>query len=386
MISKALKDFTHVQTLAGFWSVVALILAWIAIYLIPSARELLDTPLAVAAGSWSVAQPASLWINEAGAALIFLVAGLELKRGFLDGELTGADRLRLPALGALGGLCAPMLVHAALGWGNPALGSAWFVPLGSDMAIGLAVLALFGDKAPAGLKLFFLTTCLFMNIGTLVLAGGVQIVHLSTLKVVTAGTSLFLLAVMNFLRVGAFSLYAVAGIGLWAALVSTGPLAGLAGLTLAFAVPMHDLERIVLSEIERDLHRAVGLILIPTLFAINSCGMEWSEVSSTPWALGVAVALFAGKQIGIFGLCWLGVKADLCALPPGVGWWELHGAAVLCGVGGGTALTWNALAGAPLVAETTTAVLGVSTLSALGGFGVLRYVLAQRRNRVLQRT
>lgn len=385
MISKALKDFAHIQAMAGLWTVTALILALLAQYTVPSMFEFLAAPLSVSSGAWSLIQPVARWINEIGAALIFLVAGLELKRGFMDDELIGSDRLRLPALGAVGGLIAPLAIHVALNWKNPTLITGWIAPLGSDMALGLGVLALFGDRVPAGLKHFILTTCLFMNVGALILAGGVQGAHLSGAALAGAGACLALLVLMNLARISAFSLYALVGLALWSILAASGPAAALAGVLLALAIPMQTREHSVLEDIERDLHRAVGLALTPALAFVNigTMGQEFTILS--PWALGVAVGLFLGKQLGILGLCWLGTTAGICALPPGVGWRELYGAAVLCGIGGGASLVLSVLSGPPLAAETRTAILAASGLSLLLGLAVLRHVLGQRRNKVLQR-
>lgn len=385
MISKALKDFAHIQALAGLWSVVALVLALAAQYIAPGVFEVLAAPLAISSKSWSLAHPMVLWINEAGAALIFLLAGLELKRGFMDDELTGPDRLRLPALGAVGGLVVPLAIHVALNWANPTLARGWIAPLGSDMALGLGVLALSGDRAPAGLKLFFLTTCLFMNVGALILAGGVQAAYLSLAALGGVGICLVLLVFMNLVRVSAFSLYALVGVVLWTLLAASGPASALAGLFLALAIPMQDRERSVLEGIEHDLHRVVGLVLMPALVFVNAGTMGQEFTLLSPWALGVAVGLFVGKQLGVFGLCWLGTTAGLCSLPPGIGWRELHGAAVLCGIGGGASLFWSVLGGAPLAAETRTAVLAASGLSVFVGHVLLRHVLGQRRNKVLPR-
>lgn len=386
MISKPLKDFSHIQAMAGLWTVVALILAQIVIYIGPRiVPDTLAAPLLISHGAWTSTQPLVLWLNEAGMALLFLLTGLEFKRGLMDDELTGPVRLRLPILGALGGLFAPLLPLALLNWGEPALATAWPVPLGTDMALGLGILALFGDRVPAGLKLFFLSTALFMNIGTLLLAGGMRLAHLSGPVLIVAGACLVVLVGMNLARVAAFSLYAVVGIVLWTALAASGPPSALAGLLLALAVPMQSRDRIVLAGVEHDMHRAVGLVVIPVLVFVDLGVMGREFPLFTPWTMGVAAGLFVGKQIGVLGLCWLGVQTEFCDLPAGVGWRELAGVAALCGIGGGMSLGWAVLAGSPLPAETRTAILAASLLSALAGYGLLRHVLAQRRNKVLQR-
>ncbi len=386
MISKPLKDFSHIQAMAGFWTVAALILAQIVIYIGP--RTVLNTltaPLAMSHGAWTSAQPLFLWLNEAGMALIFLLIGLELKRGLMEDEMSGPIRLRLPLVAALGGLFAPLIPLAALNWGESALATAWPVPLGTDMALGLGILALFGERIPPGLKHFFLSACLLMNIGTLLLAAGMGLTRLAGPTLTVVGICLVLLVIMNLARVMAFSLYAVVGVVLWAALAASGPPAALAGLLLALAVPMQSRDRIVLPGVEHDLHRAVGLVLIPVLVFVDLGIMGREFPLLAPWTMGVAAGLFVGKQLGILGLCWLGVQAGFCDLPAGVGWRELAGAAALCGIGGGMSLGWAVLAGSPLAAETRTAILAASLLSALAGYGLLRHVLAQRRNKVLQR-
>ncbi|MDY0307788.1 MAG: Na+/H+ antiporter NhaA [Desulfovibrionaceae bacterium] len=386
MLSKALKDFAHVQALAGLWTVIALILVLPARYALPRLFELVAAPVSLSSGPWTMIQPGIMWVNGIGAALIFLLIGLEIKRGFMEDELTGADRLRLPALAAVGGVAIPVLAHMVLHGHEPALARAWIIPAASDMALGLGVLALFGDKAPSGLRLFFLTTCLFMNAGALLVAGGIQATHMSPGTLGAAGVCLALLLGLNLARIGAFSVYALVGIALWSILAVSGPASALAGLFVAMAFPMQVREQAVLERTEHDLHRAVGLVLMPALAFLNAGTMGWEMAPLSPWALGIAASLFVGKQVGILGLCWLGTTTGLCALPPGVGWKELHGAAVLCAIGGGMSLIWSALDGALPAAETAGAVLAASALAALAGFGILRFFLGQRRNKVLPRT
>ena len=389
MHSKAFKDVVHVQALSGTGIAMALVLAPIV-----ANTELhnlfapLRGGLTLTMGDAALTMPAGQWISSALLTLVFLLAGLECKRGFLDGELAGPDRLRLPALGALGGVTVPAVIHAGLNWADPALAGAWAIPAGTDMALGLGFLALFGDRAPGSMKLLYLTTALFMNIATLVCTAGVQFLHLPTSTLVVAGGCLALLAGMNWARVGAFSLYAVVGGVLWGALVPLGVPSALAALAVAAFVPMYDGERTLLAEIEQDVHRAVGFVVLPVLAFVNA-GVALHELPPlvSHWSLGLGLGLFVGKQAGIFGLCWLGTRMGFCALPPGVSWLEMYGVALLGGIGGTMSLSFGGMlgAGAAPLALTRAAVLLGSMASAVVGYLVLRRALSQRRNKALRR-
>lgn len=385
MISKTLKDFIRIQSLAGFLIIAALIPAVLILVLAPQTAGFWHAPLVLTLGPWTLTWPLGLWVNEISSTLIFLLMVLELKRGLGEDEFLGADRLRLPLFAAVGGLVLPLAIFTALNWANPNLATGWSVPLGSDLALGLGILALFGDRVPTGLKLFFLTTCLFMNAGTLVLLASAHSLYLSWPTLAAIGLCLLLLTLMNLGQVTAFSLYALLGFVLWIILLAAGAPTALAGLFLALAIPVHVDDEPVLEKVEHDLHRVVGLVVWPLLFFVNMVALGQGNALVSSWSTGVALALFLGKPLGILTLCALGTRAGLCALPPEIEWRELGGAALLCACGGSMSLCWNALSPSSLAVETGQTILLASTAAATVGILVLKFSLDQRRNKMLQR-
>lgn len=393
MISVSCKNFMRWQAVAGTLIVPAVILGLVAANTVlgPWFTLLRETVFSLSLGSSALGQPLLQWLNQAGVSLLFFLVGLECKRAFMDGELKGADRLRLPLLAALGGLCASAATGFGFGGADSAMGW-WTVPMGVDIALGLAVLTWLGERVPPALKVFFTTTAMFAAIGAAVVAAGAQGAPLPWTVLAPAGACLLALGLLNVARVESLSLYLLPAATLWALLAGSAVHAVLAALLAALFIPGSNRgqTRSPLLELEQDLLPAVCCVVLP-LLALANAGLPLRETVGTDMmgsgAMGIVLGLFPAKALGVLALCWIGVKARVCALPPGVGWKELGGAAVL----GGAGFTVNvflaqAVAGPDGSVPACLAVMIGSAVSIPVGYALLRQVLARRRNKVLQRS
>jgi len=396
MISTACKNFMRWQALAGM----LIVLAWLVAPLLANTglntwySVIREPLLSVSFGGAGMGKPMLDWINQAGMALVLYLAGLECKRAVMDGELVGPDRLGLPLAAAFGGLLASGLVCAAMASSGPSAGSFWVIPLGMDAALGLAVLTWLGDRVPGVLKAFFTTAAIFSAIAAVFLLAGMQIQTLSWPQAALALGCLAVLLAMNLGHVESVSLYALASLVLWAALAGSVAHAALAGLLSAFFIPTHNRSqsRFPLLELEQDLLPLVCCVVVP-LMALANAGIRAGGMAGAPvpesQLLGVLLAMFPGKALGVLGMCWIGKRLRICMLPPGVDWKEFTGAALLSGVG----FTVNVFLGIATLGRGSAsqdmislATMAGSGLSMLAGYLFLRQALAGRRNKVLQRS
>ena len=391
MISKSCKNFVGWQSVAGMLTIPALALAALAGAAGPESWHALarETILSVSVGSASLGKPVVFWANQLFMTAILMAAGLECKRAFAEEELSGPDRLRLPLLGALGGMLASAAVHAALAGPEP--GASWVMVLGMDMTLGLGALALFGERVPGALKAFFASMAVFAMLGSAVVAAAVQTVYPSWAALLGAGFCLALLAGLNLGRVESVSPYLLVGAALWVVLARWDAWAVLAGPLTAFFIPAREREqgRSPLLRLEQDLLPTVCCIVVPALTLVNAglFPQEGGMSTATRQAAAMLPGLFPAKAAGIFGVCWVGARLRLCALPAGVDWKEFAGVVLLAGAGFtvnvflGLATSGQDAAGGVLLAT-----LAASALSLASGLAMLRYAFARRRNKVVQRS
>ena len=393
MISKSCKNFVGWQSVAGMLTVLALALAALAgITGLSSWYALTREPLlSVTIGSVSLGKPLVLWVNQIFMTAVLFVTGLECKRAFAEEEFSGPDRLRLPLVGALGGMLASAAVHAVLAGRDPGMGVSWVMALGMDMTLGLAALSLLGERVPGALKALFAGMAMFTMLGSAAVAAAVQPVLPSWTALAGAGGCLAILACLNLGRVQSVSIYVLVGALLWAALAPTASWAVLAGPLTAFFIPAQDQEqtRSPLLNLEQDLLPAVCCIVIPALALVNAglFPQEGGISMATRQAAAMLPGLFPAKAAGIFGMCWLGARLGICVLPAGVNWKEFAGVVLLTGAG----FTVNVFLGLVTTGQHTAngvllAALAASGLSLSCGLGMLRYALVRRRNKVVPRS
>lgn len=301
---------------------------------------LLSTPVAVQIAELVVAKPLLLWINDGLMAVFFFLVGLELKREFMEGELADPRNIILPGVGAVGGMAIPALVYLYFNLDNPnGLVDGWAIPAATDIAFALGVLTLLGPRVPLALKVFLTSLAIFDDIGAIVIIALFYTSKISVTALYVVAVCLPILWLLNRKNVVEKSGYLFIGCVMWVAMLKSGVHATLAGVVLALFIPMKDPSQpdfSPLKSLEHDLHAFVGFIILP-VFAFANAGINLSGVGVShvlhPVPLGIALGLFVGKQVGIFGLCWLAIKLKLTKLPDGMSWATLYGTAAICGIG-----------------------------------------------------
>jgi len=336
-----LRNFLKMESSGGIILMGAAVLALIAANS-PAAglyAYLLDTPVEVRVGALQIAKPLFLWVNDGLMAIFFFLVGLELKRELVDGELSRPANVLLPAIGAVGGMVGPVAVFVWFNSGDAAAMRGWAIPAATDIAFALGILMLLGSRVPVSLKIFLVSLAIFDDIGAIVIIAVFYSADLSVDALVIATFCLFFLGIMNWRGVSTVSPYILLGAIMWIAVLKSGVHATLAGVALAAFIPMRDAadsSRSPLRELEHDLHSVVAFGVLP-LFAFVNAGIGLSGVSMSDVMhavpLGIAAGLFVGKQVGIFGLCFLAIKTGLARLPDGASWGSLYGVSILCGVG-----------------------------------------------------
>ena len=342
-------------------------------------NALLDTPVVAQVGALKIAKPLLLWINDGLMALFFLLIGLEVKREVLQGHLSRPSQIVLPGAAAIGGMVIPALFFWALNNDNPAALGGWAIPMATDIAFALGVLALLGKRVPVSLKLFLMTLAIIDDLGAIIVIALFYSGELSSLALALAAGSIAVLIGMNRLGVARLAPYLLVGTVLWVCVLKSGVHATLAGVVLAFCIPLRtpgDTPS-ALQQLEHGLHPWVAYCILP-LFAFANAGVPLAGVTLEsfihPVPLGIALGLLLGKVIGVFGLTWLTVKTGLASLPTGANWGQVLGVAILCGIGFTMSLFVGSLAFVPGQSEFAgmdrMGILTGSVLAALIGYGV----------------
>ncbi|WP_219064139.1 Na+/H+ antiporter NhaA [Pseudomonas sp. UMAB-08] len=340
---------------------------------------LLDVPVVAQVGALKIAKPLLLWINDGLMALFFLLIGLEVKREVLEGHLSKASQIVLPGAAAIGGMVVPALIFWALNKDDPSALSGWAIPMATDIAFALGVLALLGKRVPVSLKLFLMTLAIIDDLGAIIVIALFYSGEMSSLSLMLAALSIVALIAMNRLGVIKLGPYLIIGLLLWICVLKSGVHATLAGVVLAFCIPLRtkNAESSPLLTLEHALHPWVAFGILP-LFAFANAGVPLSGVTLESFThhvpMGIAAGLLLGKTLGVFGLTWLAVKTSMATLPTGANWGQVFGVSILCGIGFTMSLFVGSLAFAPGTSEYAgmdrMGILTGSILAALIGYAV----------------
>ena len=386
MIS-AIQSFFRLESASG---ILLMIAAAMALLLANSPLSsyydlLLDTPVEVRVGALQIAKPLLLWINDGLMAVFFFVIGLELKREVLEGELSSARAIALPAFAAIGGMVVPALIYTLINGKDAIAMQGWAIPTATDIAFALAVLTLLGDKVPLALKTFLVSLAIFDDLGAIIIIAIFYTSQISTLSLIIAACCISILALLNRMQVYRLTPYIFVALIMWVAVLKSGVHATLAGVVLAMFIPLAQnpqTGRSPLKELEHDLHGLVAFVILP-VFAFANSGLSLKNVGMDemlhPVTIGIAVALFIGKQLGVFTFAWLGVKLGLAKLPERVNWSLIYGVSLLCGIGFTMSLFIGSLAfesaGDNLFFDERLGIIAASILSALCGYLWLKRAL-----------
>lgn len=342
-MTKRLQTFFHHESASGVLLIIAAILALIAantslnIYY----DQLLSLDVVVAIGTFSIAKPLLLWINDGLMALFFLMVGLELKREVLVGELNQLSKIALPAIAAVGGMLVPALIYVAINYQDPYAIKGWAIPTATDIAFALGVLSLLGSRVPASLKIFLVSLAIFDDIGAIIIIALFYTDNLSLTAITSAAIGLAFLSFLNWQGVVNRSVYAFVGVLIWVSLLKSGVHATLAGVAIAMTIPyqgydQHGKLQTPMQDLEKDLHGSVNFAVLP-LFAFANAGLSLSGLTLdkiiSPVPLGILLGLFIGKQLGVMLFTWAAVKLKMGKLADDISWSQLYGIAILCGIG-----------------------------------------------------
>jgi NhaA family Na+:H+ antiporter len=324
------------------------------------------------------------WINDALMAMFFLLVGLEIKREFLDGELSTWPRRILPGIAAAGGMLAPALIYVWFNLEDASTLRGWAIPAATDIAFALGVLALLGPRVPVSLKVFLTALAILDDLGAVAIIAVFYTADLSLPMLGLSGATLLLLFVLNRFGVRALAPYLLLGAVLWYFVLRSGVHATLAGVALALTIPIQptpgrpEAVDSPLHQLEHALHSWVAFLIVP-IFGFANAGVSFSGFSASallgPVPLGIALGLFLGKQVGVFGFSFVAVRAGWVDLPANATWVQLYGVSLLCGIGFTMSLFIGLLAfptSAELQDATKIGVLAGSIISGATGALLLR--------------
>jgi NhaA family Na+:H+ antiporter len=423
-IVRPFQDFADKQTSGGILLIAATViaLAWANSPWAESYADLWHTKLTVGVDDFSISKDLTHWINDGLMAVFFLVIGLEIKREVLVGELSSTRNAVLPVAAALGGAVVPALIYLAINAGTAA-SAGWGIPMATDIAFALGVLALLGQRAPTTLKVFLTALAIVDDIVAVLVIALFYTSEISWGALGVGAVFLAALIVANLIGVGRTLVYAVLGVGLWLCFLLSGVHATIAGVLLALTVPavsfinpgaflersryvldrfekagekgenvlaneerqaaLHALNHAAykleppLHELEHALHPWVVFAIMP-IFALANAGVPLGGdivgALASPVTLGIVLGLVVGKQLGISLFAWLAVRSGVAELPEGISWLHVYGAGWLAGIGFTMSLFITDLAFSEdsLVENAKLGILGASLIAGVVGWMILR--------------
>ena len=342
-MTHAIKDFIKKDSSSGILLIIVTILALILQNsgLSSAYTGFLHTPVEIRFGALHIAKPLLLWVNDGLMAIFFFVIGLEVKREVMEGHLSSLSQITLPGIAAIGGMIVPALVFIAFNNGAEFAMNGWAIPTATDIAFALGILSLLGNRVPISLKIFLMALAIIDDLGAIIIIALFYTSELSTMSISIAGAALVVLFIMNRLNVARQAAYILVGIILWVSVLKSGVHATLAGVALAFMIPLHSKDEqgkpfSMAHHMEHSLHYWVAFFILP-LFAFVNAGVDLRGISIEEMGgnvpLGIMAGLFIGKQVGVFGFSWIAIKLGIASLPKEATWITLYGVAVLTGIG-----------------------------------------------------
>lgn len=427
MVKKALltpfQKFVRIESFSGMLlfsvTIVALVLANSP--LAERFQSIWEFKLGVSISSFELIKPLILWVNDGLMAIFFFLIGLEIKRELLIGELNSVKKASFPLFAAIGGMAVPVIVFLIFNQ-NPESSNAWGIPMATDIAFSLAILTLLGKRVPLGLKIFLTAFAIVDDLGAVMV---IAVFYSDSIQWSLVGIALALLAILFFLsyrKIHVKALILAFGIVIWVLFLKAGIHPTIAGVLLAFTVPIRqrinidtyyeklceivddireigdakaplltkkqiegidDLEdwtdkvQSPLQQLEHRLHNWVAYLIMP-IFALSNAGVSFSSDTNLDTFLGgvIVVSLVTGKLLGITIFSWLGIKLKLAELPEGVNFTHIVGTALLAGVGFTMSIFVANLAfsgNEQLLDSAKAGILVGSLIAGLSGYLVLRF-------------
>jgi NhaA family Na+:H+ antiporter len=393
--AEAFARFFHAEAASSIvlLAATAVALAWANSPWAGSYFGITHLPISVSAGTFSFSLSLQHWINDLLMAVFFFVVGLEIKRELVTGELSTLRKATLPVMAALGGVLVPAAIYWTANAGGPGAGG-WGIPMATDIAFAIGILAAFGARVPVGLKVFLTALAIADDLFAVIVIAifYTETIHLGALAL--AGALLLLPAAAARANIRRPDVYVLTSLAVWVAVTASKLHPTITGVLVALTIPVltnreanaaeSDEERAMGPALEEYLHPAVAFVILP-LFALVNAGVALEADAARnllqPVGLGVVLGLVLGKQAGIMLFGWLAVKGGRAALPAGVTWTQIYGSACLGGVGFTMSLFVTDLAFGDdrLASAAKVAIIAASVIATGWGALVLRRALPGRR-------
>ena len=339
-ISKPFKWFFKLEAASGLILLIAAILA----LLISNSDfnvlyfQTLEKYLFIGVNEFGLKLSVHHWINDGFMAIFFFFVTLEIKREFLQGELSNIKQALLPIIAAVGGMIVPALFYAVINYGNAETIRGWAIPSATDIAFSLGILSLLGSRVPISLKVFLTALAIIDDLGAILIiaffySGDLSIPYLSLMLI-----SFILLLILNKFSIKIFTPYLFIGLCMWFFTYKSGIHATIAGVLLASTIPhrLKEYDFSLLEKLEHGISPYVTFLIMP-IFAFANAGvnLEGSSLSSllTPVPLGILMGLFFGKQIGVLLFSYVSVKFKFADMPNNANWMSIYGVSILTGIG-----------------------------------------------------
>ena len=382
-LSKPFKWFFQLEAASGL---VLLIAAIIALVISNSSLsnlyfDTLNQYLFVGINDFGLKLSVHHWINDLLMAIFFFFVTLEIKREFIQGELSNLKKALLPIIGAVGGMVVPALVYVFINFGNSETLNGWAIPSATDIAFSLGILSLLGSRVPISLKIFLTALAIIDDLGAILIiaffySGDLSVSYLSLILI-----SYILLLTLNKFGVKKFIPYLIIGAFMWFFTYKSGIHATIAGVLLASTIPHRIKEKdfSLLIKLEHAISPYVAFMIMP-IFAFANAGVSLEGLSLTsllePVPLGILLGLFVGKQVGVMVVSFIAVKFGVAQMPDKSSWLSLYGVSILTGVGFTMSLFVGNLAFAENIQYIDGVKIGVlagSLLSTVFGYFILLY-------------
>ena len=388
-ISKPFKWFFKLEAASGLLLLFAAIIALIvsnsdlSIYY----KDILESNFRLGIGKFGINLSVLHWINDVLMAIFFFLVSLEIKREFIQGELSNPKQAMLPIIGAVGGMLVPALIYVAINYKDPVTLNGWAIPSATDIAFSLGVLSLLGKRVPLSLKVFLTALAIIDDLGAIIIiaffySGKVQFVYLLLMLI-----SMIILLLFNKLNIRNFIPYLIVGLFLWEFTHASGIHATISGVLLALTIPHKDNERShshsLLIKLEHSISPYVAFGIMP-IFAFANAGVSLEGVGFDsllePVPLGILCGLFFGKQIGVFLFSYFSIKLNFAEMPNNSNLITFYGVGVLTGIG----FTMSLFVGNLAFVEETTHLDGVKIGVLLGSllstiFGYMLILISSKK-------
>jgi NhaA family Na+:H+ antiporter len=318
------------------------------------------------------------WINDGLMTIFFLLIGLELEREIYAGELSDLKTAMLPVIAAIGGMAIPALIYLLINWGQESASGAG-IPMATDIAFALAVLALLGKNIPYSLRVFLTALAVIDDLGAILIIAFFYTSELSFFYLAIALGIFALLLVFNRKGIKNLAMYLIPGVFMWYCMLHSGVHASISGVLLAFAIPFGDgAENSVSYRLQHFLHKPVAYIILPLFALANTCILidaNFYDNLLADHSTGILSGLVIGKPLGIFLFSALAVATGFLALPAGMNWKHLAGAGILGGIGFTMSIfiTNLAFTAPSMINDAKFAIICASVIAALSGFAWLRF-------------